>query len=616
MPRALDAAIAHIGRGVAQATAACLHHPFRTLAVYALLCAFLGTSATHLDRMSSFLGFLPEGSREVRTYEMFLEEYASNDLVLVATQCPPLEICESVFDPRILSLLGELEGALRAIPGVQHVTGLLSAPILGGGPSHLYALRLAEVDPAHPSDVRRLADELMSDPRLVGSVVSADERTAGVLVRFGGLRMSEDDRNRFIDALLDVLDGFEERTGMTTYAVGDLVAASLVNRYTREYLELLTPFMFGVVLLIFAWLFRDVTAAVAPLITVGIAVTVPFGLMGLLGVPITVLSSTLPILVVVIGVTDSMHLVTRFFHHAERGRGTGEALERAAGELGVPSLVTALTGSAGLLAFLLSPMPHFREFGLFGAIGVLSAFVTTFTLLPVLFLLFQPTSRPRPSLELTGRALMGVHAFATGRWGVLLIGVVVIMVAGLVGLKDLRVQNDWLGIVDRHDYIYRSEQFVRENLRPTRTIEVLLEARNGATVTDAVMLGEARAVEGRLASEPRFGRVDSVLGILRRVQAVIGGDLVHQDGGAREALFLASSTTPDLVRSFLTLDPGGVGEDPPIRRVLSEPMALSRGRDVARRSVRLAALRLRSGLRCAYRRVIARLLWPSCSAAS
>ncbi len=559
MSRVLDSTIELTARGVARTTAACLRHPVVTVAVYVGLCALLGIGALRLDRVSSFLGFLPEGDPEVVSYRAFLDEYASDNLVLVATRCPGEEVCAKVFEPRALLALAHLETDLWSVPGVQQVTGLLSAPVLEGDAGSLLVRRLEDVDPKNTPAVDRIARSMLADPRLRGSVVSEDARTAGIVVRFSGQRMSEDDRLRFVEAVRRVTDGFEKKTGMTTYAVGDVVAESLVNRYTREDLALLTPLMFALVLLIFGWLFRDVTAAVAPLVAIGVATLVPFGLMGHLGVPITVLSATLPILVVVIGVTDSMHLVTRFFHHAERGTPVVESLEVAARELGLPSLVTALTGSAGLLSFLLSPMPHFREFGLFSALGVFAAFVATFTLLPVLFLVRAPRSRRRPTLELARRALLGIHAFSTSRVRLVLAGTAALALLGLAGVSDLRIQNDWLRIVDSRDYIFRSEQFVRENLRPTRTVEVLLEARNGASLTDAALLREIHAVEKHLRAEPRFGRIDSLLDLLRRVHAVVTPRtdpeaLPESTPEISETLFLVSSAAPELVRSFLSVD--------------------------------------------------------------
>jgi predicted RND superfamily exporter protein len=560
MFRALDSGITYIGNEVARATAACLRHPAITLAFYVLVSILLGLGATRLDRVSSFLGFLPEEDREVASYREFLEEYASDDLVLVASRCPGPAVCRSVLDPQALSALRRIEERLRSVPGVQQVTGLLSAPVFEGDDAFLYARRLGELDPRDAEGIREIGQKIVADPRLRGSIISPDERTAGIVVRCSSSQMSEEERLRFVEAIRGLTDRFEAETGMTTYVVGDVVAESLVNRYTREDLALLTPLMFALVLAIFGWLFRDFTAAVAPLVAIGVATVVPFGLMGLLGIPITVLSSALPILVVVIGVTDSMHLVTRFFHHAERGESTASALETTAGELGVPSLVTALTGSAGLLSFSLSPMPHFREFGLFSALGVFAAFATTFTLLPVLFLALPPRSRPRPSLELAGRALVGVHRFSTGRSGIVLIGSIVLAVGGLAGILDLRVQNDWLRIVDSRDYIYRSEQFVRENLRPTRTVEILLEARDGENVTDSIMLGEVRAVADRLRGEPRFGRVDSVLSLIRQVHDLASAqdtepeELPATAAEISETLFLATSAAPELVRSFLSVD--------------------------------------------------------------
>jgi predicted RND superfamily exporter protein len=296
------------------------------------------------------------------------------------------------------------------------------------------------------------------------------------------------------------------------------------------------------------------------MIAVGVATLLAFGLMGHVGVPISTVSSVLPTLIVVIGVTDAMHLLMRYFHHRGRQLPGNEALIESSRELGVPSLVTALTGSAGLLSFLLGPMPRLREFGVFASAGVMAGFLATFTLLPVLISFFPPAERRLPSLELGDRMLSRIRSFSMRHAkGVLLTSSLLVVIA-LGGAALLKVQNELLELLDENDYVYRSEVFVRTHLRPTRTLEVVLGAQRANGITSPDALQEVAAVESLLARQPQVARVDSVLGLLRRVGGLL--DLEYQgDSGlpsssaqAEESLFLIEAAAPEVLRSFLSVD--------------------------------------------------------------
>ncbi len=560
MPRLLEAAIGRLANFIAVSTSAALRHPALTLVLTGALCAWLALGVARLEPLSSLLGFLPRDSPAVVRYDRFLDEFASDELILVAVSCARSERCSRVFEPRVLEQLGALEEELWNLNGVDRVLGLTSAPYLDAEGRSLLVRRLGDLATGQEAEIRDLATRVLGDPSFVGAFVSADADTAGLVVQFPSRTFSESERRVLVTELLSVLEDFERKTGLVAFAVGQPIASTLSNQNTRDDLALLIPLMFLVVAVAFYRVFRSLVAAFVPLICVAAATLLAFGLMGHLGIPITVVSSILPILIVVIGVTDAMHLMTRYFQHRDLGLANRASLERAARELGVPSLMTALTSSLGLLSFLLAPLTHLGEFGAMAAVGIAGAFVATFTLLPVLVLLFPPRIRRRPNLELGDRILDGIHAFSTRRAGLLLGLSVVTLAAAVVGMSRIHVQNDLFQILDESDYIFRSETFVSDQLRHTRTREIILEAPPGVSLSDAGAFRELANAERALLESPYVRRVDSVLALLRRVDALLGdsdpgaGALPGSSGEIEELVFLLQSAAPEWLESLVSID--------------------------------------------------------------
>lgn len=560
MPRLLEAAIDRLANSIAASTSAALRHPALTLVLTGALCAWLAFGVARLEQLSSLLGFLPRDSPAVARYDRFLDEFVSDELILVAVSCARSERCTRVFEPWVLAELGALEEDLWGLPGVDRVLGLTSAPYLDAEGGSLRIRRIADLATTEEAAIRDLTTRVLGDPSFVGVFVSADADTAGLVVQFPSRTLSERERHVLVTKLLSILEEFERTTGLVAFAVGQPVASTLSNQNTRGDLALLIPLMFLVVVVAFYRVFRSLVAAAVPLICVAVATLLAFGLMGHLGIPVTVVSSILPILIVVIGVTDAMHLMTRYFRHRDLGSSNRASLERAARELGVPSLVTALTGSLGLLSFLLAPIAHLGEFGTMAAVGIAGAFVATFTLLPVLVLLFPPRVRHRPNLELGDRVLAGIHAFSTRRAGLLICLSLVALVAAGVGMSRIRVQNDLFQILDEADYIFRSETFVSDELRNTRTREILLEASPGVSLSDVNALREVAGAERALLASPYVKRVDSVLALLRRMDILLGdgergpGATSDSSREIEERLFLLQSADPEWLESLVSID--------------------------------------------------------------
>ncbi|PIE23319.1 MAG: hypothetical protein CSA62_07950 [Planctomycetota bacterium] len=108
-----------------------------------------------------------------------------------------------------------------------------------------------------------------------------------------------------------------------------------------------------------------------------------FGLLGYLGCELSLLTSTLPILLMVISTADAVHMTMRYWEERRDGRDCVAASQHALRRTAFPCLVTTLTTMIGFGSMLLAEVPDLQDLGLFAAMGVLLAFLLTILFLPV-----------------------------------------------------------------------------------------------------------------------------------------------------------------------------------------------------------------------------------------
>jgi hopanoid biosynthesis associated RND transporter like protein HpnN len=136
----------------------------------------------------------------------------------------------------------------------------------------------------------------------------------------------------------------------------------------------------AIVVLIFAH-FRSVRSVLLALLPVGIGSLWMVGLMGLLGVPFNPANiMTLP-LVIGVGVTNGIHILTRFAEeHSPRilARSTGKAV-----------LVSGLTTVSGFGSLMLAKHQGIASLGFVMSVGTATCMVTAMTFLPSLLMLLQ-----------------------------------------------------------------------------------------------------------------------------------------------------------------------------------------------------------------------------------
>ena len=171
----------------------------------------------------------------------------------------------------------------------------------------------------------------------------------------------------------------------------------MVNEGMFEFAQrdLMTTVPIAVLLVVVAslLLFRHWLAPAVPLSVVGITCILVVGCMGALGFKATILSSALMLLILVVGVADSIHLLSAYLYEVRQGKSIRVALRDGLAHVFIPCLFTSLTTIVGFLSLTVSDLKPIKEFGLLAALGVAFAFVLSFAFVPLLLPLVKGSSQ-------------------------------------------------------------------------------------------------------------------------------------------------------------------------------------------------------------------------------
>ena len=115
--------------------------------------------------------------------------------------------------------------------------------------------------------------------------------------------------------------------------------------------------------------FRSVAAALMTAVPAMLAGLTLIGWTGTLGVPVTIVSNVVPVLVMILGYADGMHLTAAWRRARDRGLSVRAAERSALREAAAPFMLTALTMAVAFLSMTLSHVTMVRNFGLMGAVG-------------------------------------------------------------------------------------------------------------------------------------------------------------------------------------------------------------------------------------------------------
>jgi uncharacterized protein len=142
--------------------------------------------------------------------------------------------------------------------------------------------------------------------------------------------------------------------------------------------------------LMFLILFRNITLSLIGVVPNFIAAFLILGIIGLLEIPLDMMTITIAAITIGIAVDNSIHYIYRFKEEFKKIKNYNQTLEKCHDTVGVAILNTSITIVFGFSILVLSNFIPTIYFGVFTGIAMLLAMISVLTLLPKLILVVRP----------------------------------------------------------------------------------------------------------------------------------------------------------------------------------------------------------------------------------
>ena len=141
--------------------------------------------------------------------------------------------------------------------------------------------------------------------------------------------------------------------------------------------------------------FRSLRWVVIPIAIVQMSLLLTNGLLAVLRMQLSMVSSMLTAVVMVVGVATMVHVILRFRESRQLGLSTEESLRRTCRLLLIPITWACITDAVGFLALTVSNVGPVQDFGIMMAIGSLMVLLSVALILPGAALLGRFDLDPR-----------------------------------------------------------------------------------------------------------------------------------------------------------------------------------------------------------------------------
>ncbi|MBK8820925.1 MAG: MMPL family transporter [Saprospiraceae bacterium] len=450
---------------------------------------------TQLKFSFSFDQFFPKGDPDYKYYQEFIKDFETDDnFLLIGLPNKP-----SVFDSVFLKKVSIATTDIQNIKHVQQVRSLTNLDYPVKTPFGFMTIPALHVD--QPELYEEDKNIIYDDKRLVHNLINDSGDALTITIKTTDNLGMEDSKNLInsIDSLLSV-DGINNRH----YLGRSFFQRELVDFQTNEIRR--STIISGILITLFLFfLFRNPLSVLITLSTLGIGLLVFMGVLSMLGKELTALSALFPVLMLIVGSSDVIHIYTKFSDELKTNSDKYQAMWITIRQIGVATLITSLTTAFGFASLYTSKLESIQEFGIQCALGVVIAYlVVIFYMVPLLLLFSKEKLLPKgKSGDFWDKILEHIYK-TTYQYPTRIMSIFIIFtIVMLTGMTMIKTNYSIIDNLPRNSTVRSDFLYFEENFGGFRPLEYAITAKNpGTDIESYQVLKEVNALEEKLLTYP------------------------------------------------------------------------------------------------------------------
>ena len=464
----------------------------------------------NLDASSDAL--LLEGDKDLNYLREINERYGSKDfLVLTYTPVSPFTEKETILNLQLL------KSKIEKLTWVDSVITVIDVPLLKSTDENLMDRLKNYKTLAYPEiNKKRGFEEIINSPIYKDYVISKDGKTSGIVVylkkderlaeyikikdryflqstessftkeekknykifmkeyeKYKNLYNKRNHQN--ITEIRDVINMYGENAKIHLGGI-PMIADDMMGFIKNDII------VFGIGVLLFIiltlwFLFRNIKWVMMPLLGCATSVVLMIGILGFVGWKVTVISSNFIALMLILNMAMNIHVTVRYLQIRKEfpQLDKKDSVLLASKKMMLPILYTVLTTICAFLSLIFSGIKPIIDFGWMMTLGLIVSFIVTFLLLPSLLNIFA-TENAIQFKENQKSLLTSILGTIAKKGGIFLFGTTsIIIIASILGIFKLEVENSFINYFDKKTEIYQGMKKIDEELGGTTPLNIILK---------------------------------------------------------------------------------------------------------------------------------------------
>ncbi len=423
---------------------------------------------------SDVVKYLRQDDPDVKIFNYIGENYGGTQLALIAIEA------DDIFTYRVLGLINTLTEEYHNLEGVSSVTSLTNILDIKKTEEGIEVAKLIDKYniPRKKEELEKLRNYVLSKELYRGKVVSGDGRITLILVKL----KNSADKALVAKRIKSLTEEKIKESGIDVkvYYSGIPLQMEEVNGIILSDMKRLIPFVIICVVLILFLGFRSIRGIVLSLSAPLFATLWSVGMMGFTGVPLSIISNIMPVILIAVGTAYGIHFIARYREEIEKGKEVKKAVLDAYSEVGIPILLAGLTTFAGFLSFVGTYLRPVTHFGIFTSLGVLFSLLISLILVPAVLSFLPPMKGKYRYIE-SGAGFIEKIAEKMGKFvlkseKIISTGGVIIFLFAVSGLLRIKTSVNMLEYFPKESNLRKSAELMKKKFGGDLPVQILIQA--------------------------------------------------------------------------------------------------------------------------------------------
>ncbi len=448
-----------------------LKKPYISIILIIIITAFGIYNLKKLNIDTSERSLIIQDDPDLSFYDDTVNTFVSDNIEMIYIED------ENLFSFEKLEKVKELIWELEELDGILKTESLFNVTNFKSIDDFLNLDPFIDYIPEEQEDINEIVNDAKSNPIVNSNLISDDGK---ILV----VKLYLNDEESKIDKLFDVrmvnniqkiIDKNKNSFTRVFQTGNPFIKKTLYNTIYRDR-SILLPVSVIILLIMLMLTIKSIHGAILPLLTSSLSVITTMGFMSLMDIPLNLLTFIIPSLIIVIGSTEDVHIISEYFEGLKIKKDKNKAIKYLSYKIGTAILITSMTTFLGFLSISVNKILVLRQFGIAAAFGMFINPLITALISPVYLKFFGPKkytskSNKRSFLDYTiKKVIRNIVDFILKNKKFIIIFFVILNCVFGIFIFNVKLEYDLIQNFKKNSTVRKNIDFYQKNLAGINTL--------------------------------------------------------------------------------------------------------------------------------------------------